>query len=645
MIVYQSTKDGFNSDILSGDIENIILANFKEKLHRSTSKKEVRSWKESLHYMNTVLSDQEIPHNSGVCIEYQIPQTSNRIDFIIAGKNENDTDYAVVIELKQWSTSELTEKDAIVTTPLGRGYHETNHPSYQAWSYVALLQDFNETIYTDNIQLKPCAYLHNYEEDKVIRNPFYQEHLDKAPVFLKKDIIALQNFIKQYVKYGDDGQLLYRIDKGKIKPSKMLTDSLKAMLEGNKEFIMIDDQKVAFENAIYHTKSSEKNNKKVLIIEGGPGTGKSVIAINLLVEITRLGKLVQYVTKNAAPRAVYEKRLTGSMTKSRISNLFKGSGSYFNSKSNVFDALVVDEAHRLMQKSGLFKNLGENQIKEIINSAKCSIFFIDEDQRVTFDDIGTNNEIKSWAKQLGCDVIKLKLESQFRCNGSEGYLAWIDEILQIRQTANTDISEFDYDFKVLSDPNELRELIINKNKINNRSRLVAGYCWDWISKRSPQLIDIKIPEHNFEMRWNLSVEGGLWITMPDSINEIGCIHTCQGLEVDYIGVIIGPDLIVRDGNVLVDPSKRSKMDQSIRGYKKMLKENPEEAKKRTKMIIKNTYRTLMTRGLKGCYIYLTDKETEEYFKAKLENSDHRDPPNSEDRDPGISMQRDTPISD
>ena len=613
MIVYQKTKKGFEDDIISGDIENIILKLYENKLHRSTGKKEQDSWRNSLHYMNTVLSDPEIPYNTGVTIELQIPQTSKRIDFIISGQNENKKDHVVIVELKQWQTSELTEKDGIVKTALGKGLHESSHPSYQAWSYAALLQDFNTTIQNENIQLHPCAYLHNYIEDDVIRNTFYQKYLDEAPVFLKKDIAKLREFIKAFVKTGDDGDIMYRIDKGEIRPSKMLSDSLAKMIAGNQEFIMIDEQKIVYENALALAKESTANNKNVLIVEGGPGTGKSVVAINLLVGITNLSKLVQYVSKNAAPRAVYASKLTKTLTKTKFSNLFKGSGAFTDTPKNTFDTLVVDEAHRLNEKSGLYSNLGENQVKEIIAASKFSVFFIDEDQRVTMKDIGNKAEIKKWARSEGATVHELELSSQFRCAGSDGYLAWLDQMLQIRETANTEIKELGYDFKVVSSPNELRDIIFEKNKANNKARLVAGYCWDWKSKNDKNANDIIIPEYNFAMKWNLSVDGSLWIQMPNSVNEIGCIHTCQGLEVDYIGVIVGKDLIVRDGKVLVDPSKRSKQDQSIKGYKSMLLKEPEKGKEMTRSIIKNTYRTLMTRGMKGCYVYFEDKQTEEYF--------------------------------
>ena len=615
MIVYSATKSEFNSDVITNSIADKILKKFKEKLGHTTSKQEIESWKNSMMYMNNILVDKDIPGNAGVSIEYKIPQTSNRIDFILTGKDHLKTDTAIIVELKQWTDVRRTGKDAIVETYLGKGLREVNHPSYQAWTYAALLLDFNETVREENIALKPCAYLHNCEANDIVNHSCYQEHTEKAPSFLKHDTQHLQSFIKQYVKYGDDNDIMYRIDHGKIKPSKNLADTLVSLMEGNPEFIMIDDQKLVYETVLTLAEQSTPENKHVLIVEGGPGTGKSVVAINLLVELTRREKLVQYVTKNAAPREVYRSKLTGSFKKSHIDNLFKGSGSYHSAEPNSLEVLVVDEAHRLNEKSGMYQNLGENQIKEIITTAKHSVFFIDEDQRVTFRDIGEDREIRKWASHAGATVHQLELASQFRCNGSDGYLAWVDNGLQIRQTANETLEGIDYEFRVFDSPNELRDTIFEKNRINNKARLVAGYCWDWISKKNNSQDDILLKDFNFSMKWNLATDGSLWIMKPESINEIGCIHTCQGLELDYVGVIIGPDFIVRDGRVITDAALRSKNDSSVKGYKKLLKENPGAAKERADVIIKNTYRTLMTRGQKGCYLYCTDPETNSYFKA------------------------------
>lgn len=570
-------------------------------------------------YMAKVVKTDDIPDNAGIAIEYTIPQTSKRVDFIISGKTDGDQPTAIIVELKQWDKVELTDKDAVVITALGGAPRETSHPSYQAWSYAALLKGFNEAVYEGGITLHPCAYLHNYPPPGgAVVDYVYEHHIERAPVFLRgpDERDKLRKFIQTHVKVGDNGQTLYDIENGRIRPSKGLADAMEGLLKGNEEFVLVDEQKVVYENALAAAKR-EDGKRRVILIDGGPGTGKSVVAINLLVALTRAGLTSKYVTKNAAPRAVYEARLVGSFRKSEFSHMFAGSGQFTKTEPDSFDTLVVDEAHRLNEKSGLFANLGENQIKELIQAARTTIFFVDNDQQIHLKDIGHSEEIIRWSSELGAQVTMMKLESQFRCNGSDGFLAWIDNTLQVRPTANETLEPGEFDFQVFDSPNDLHMAIIERNFERNRARMVAGYCWPWPSKKDIREFDIVIPEHNFEARWNLAKDGGLWIMAEQSVAEIGCIHTCQGLEVDYVGVIIGDDLVVRDGEVMCRPEARASSDQSIKGWKKLMKEDPVGGKARLDAIIKNTYRTLMTRGMKGCYVYCTDKETAEYFRARI----------------------------
>ncbi|MET0637774.1 MAG: DUF2075 domain-containing protein [Chitinophagaceae bacterium] len=614
MIVYQGTKSNFSDDILTNNLDSKIHDFFRKHLGQSTSPAEIASWRNSLGFMDKVLSDSQIPDDCGVAIEYQIPQTSKRLDFILTGNGEDDQEYAILVELKQWSTATLSAKDGIINSFVGGSVRELTHPSYQAWSYASLLYNFNQTVEEDKINLQPCAYLHNYIDDDVIRNPHYQEYLQKAPVFLKTDGLNLRNFIKQFVKKGDRTKILYRIEQGRIRPSKMLSDSMVSLIKGNQEFTMIDDQKLVYETALALTEKATAIKKQVLIVKGGPGTGKSVVAVNLLVAITKKGLLAQYVSKNAAPREVYKSKLLGTLKKPEISNLFRGSGGFVETKPNLFDTLIVDEAHRLNEKSGLYSNLGENQIKELVNAARCTVFFVDEDQKVTLKDIGSVDEIKKWATMADAEINEMELQSQFRCNGADGYLAWLDNVLQIRPTANPTLENVPYDFQIFSSPNELRDAIVEKNMGNNKSRMVAGYCWKWNSKKDKNATDVIIPEFDFAMKWNLTEDGSTWIISPESVNEIGCIHTCQGLEVDYIGVVLGPDIAVENGEIITRPEKRATSDNSIKGWKELSKRNKVDAQARLDAIIKNTYRTLMTRGMKGCYIYSTDPEVSAYFK-------------------------------
>lgn len=609
MIVYQESKQTFMTHVRESKIDYIIHKNFQKQLGKRTTEREVNSWKNSMQYMRNVLDDSAIPNDARISIECQVPNTSKRIDFVITGQNAEKRDCAVIVELKQWESATITAMDGVVQTYVGGANRDVSHPSYQAWSYAALLEGFNEEVYQRDITLKPCAFLHNCEKPGDLVSLFYEPHLQKAPLFIKGDVIKLAEFIKTYVKYGDPSNIMYRIEHGRIRPSKTIADSIAKMINGNEEFVMIDEQKVVFEYAKNLVYTSTIKNKNVLIVRGGPGTGKSVVAIQLTARLTADQLLVQYVSKNSAPRDVYASRLTGYRSKSWVNNLFKGSGSYINTPNGEFDALIIDEAHRLNEKSGMFSNLGENQIKEIIDAAKCSIFFVDEDQRVTMKDIGSKQEVEFWANRAGAKIHYLELESQFRCNGSDGYLAWLDNVLDIRPTANLKLSELNYQFEIVSSPINLRDRIISYNAQRNRARMVAGYCWPWRSKKDKKAMDIIIPEYNFGMQWNLTEDGMLWIISPESVNQVGCIHTCQGLEVDYVGVIIGPDLVIREGKWVCRPEYRAGSDKSVHGLKSLIKKDPQRGRDMAELIIKNTYRTLMTRGMKGCLVYSTDHET------------------------------------
>ena len=617
MIVYKKKKYEFLADVDSGEIGDIVSRVVSLRLGIRVGTSEKASWGNSLEYMSQVLAPDDVSTDSQVAIEYRIPRTSNRIDFLVSGQGSDGSSNLVIIELKQWSKAEKTMEDGIVRTALGRGIRSVVHPSYQAWSYASLLSGFNEAVHSGQIHLYPCAYLHNYKRDGVIDDTFYKDHLTNAPLFCQTDRQELRSFIADKVTSGDQDDVIAKLDSATIRPSKVLAEQVAKMLRGNQEFVMIDAQKVVYEKAMSFVLSATDTKKKVLLVQGGPGTGKSVIAVNLLAKLTNAGKMAQYVTKNSAPRTVYESLLSDTFNQTEISNLFKGSGSYVDTEYNAYDALIVDEAHRLNQKSGFLSNKGENQIKELIHSSKVSVFFIDDAQRIHIKDIGSSDEIRKWAEKFDADLEEVELTSQFRCSGSDGYLAWIDNILGIRETANYDLSEINYDFRVFDSPSDLRDEIFEKNKSNNKSRLVAGYCWDWASKKDSTQKDISIPGFDFSMQWNLGDDGMLWMIKENSVEQIGCIHTCQGLELDYIGVIIGSDLRIEEGKLITDPTKRAKTDHSVRGWKKQMKSNPEATLKKLDEIIRNTYRTLMTRGMKGCYIYAVDKELNDYLKASI----------------------------
>lgn len=620
MLIYDGLKSDFMADTENDVLETKLYDTIKQKMNRSTGLSELNSWRNSLKEMYITLNDSAIPSDAGVAIEYNIPQTSKRVDFLISGYDDNNKGNVIIIELKQWEQLQAVEgHEAIVETYTGGANRRVVHPSYQAWSYAALIKDYNQYVQDEDVELHPCAYLHNYprKDNDPLDAKQYEDILSDAPAFTYGQRDALRNFIKKNIKTGDGEDTLVKIEHGKIKPSKQLQDSICGMLKGNKEFIMLDEQKVVYETILnLSTKCQKDNKKRTIIVEGGPGTGKTVVAINLLAELTKRDQFAQYVSKNSAPRIVYGYKLKGSMKRNSVDNLFKGSGCYTDAPLNSIGTILADEAHRLNEKSGMFQNLGENQIKEIIHASRCSVFFIDESQRVTTSDIGSVEEIEKWAQKEHSEVFRMELISQFRCNGSDGYLAWVDDVLQIRDTANYDLEGIDYDIRICDSPMEMEHIILEKNSIRNRARILAGYCWNWPkeTRNDVNYHDIKIGDYGIS--WNLD-GGDAFAINPDSVHEAGCIHTSQGLEFDYVGVIIGDDMRYENGEIITDYSKRAKTDQSMKGIKGIAKNNPQEANRLADEIIKNTYRTLMTRGMKGCYVYCTDSKLSEYLKERL----------------------------
>jgi DUF2075 family protein len=619
MIVYSATRAEFlrHADTY---IDQVIADAYLRATGRYVAHAEARAWKESLGEMAKILRGADFPDEMGVGVEYTIPQSSKRIDMLLTGQDETGAPRLVVVELKQWSNARVSDLDGIVIANRGGGVErEGPHPCYQAWSYASLLQDFNEAVYEGEVGLEPCAYLHNYRRDGVIDDPRYDGWMAKAPLFLHgvDEQERLRAFIRRHIRSGDRGELLYRIEHGRIRPSKPLADAVAGMLKGQPEFVLVDEQKLVYETAMAKVDLAQVGPKQVVLVRGGPGTGKSVVAVNLMATLTARRRLAKYVSKNAAPRSVYAEKLRGHLPRAKVAGLFGGSGTFFEETPDRFDALVVDEAHRLNLKSGLYANLGEHQVRELVRAARCSVFFVDDDQVVTLADIGHSGEIRREADAAGASITELELPSQFRCAGSDGYLAWLDDVLGIRETANADVGPGAFGFEVVDSPEELHARIRTLNEAANRARVVAGYCWDWRSKKDPDAFDIEIG--GYRRQWNLDRDGSLWIMAKDSVEEVGCIHTCQGLEVDHVGVIIGPDLVVRDGRLATDAMARSKQDRSIRGWKTQAKHDP-AVLRRVDRIIRNTYRTLMTRGMKGCLVYATDPAVRALLRARLDNA-------------------------
>ena len=617
MIVYVATKTEFNNDVIFSRISDIILKNLRDRGLPGGGESEYRSWSNSLQYMRNALDDPAIPGEAEVAIEYQIPRTSKRVDFMIAGADKNGSDNVVIVELKQWETAEKVDDlmQCSVRAFTGGASRVVSHPSYQAFAYASFIRNSSEFVQDSNVGIQPCAYLHNCTPvgRKQLDDEIYRIWNTEAPLFDRSQVLELQQFVKKFItRKSLSGNLLNRIDNGRIRPSKALQDCLVSLMAGNREFILLDEQAVVYDMCRKMMNQCQKDRKKrTIIIRGGPGTGKSVLAVNLLKEFVSLEYNASYCTKNSAPREAYQKLLAGAnlMAQATIKQLFRSPFGLSSAPANFYDCLIVDETHRLVDR--MYRDwTGENQVKECINASLFTVFLIDEDQRITTNDIGSVDEILKWAGELGSKVTMNRetvLTSQFRCNGSDQYIQLLNNILQIGEYTDIDYSELLFDIRVFDDPNELRDELRKLNQVNNKARMVAGYCYDWDVKNGRGEWDIRL-QNGFQAKWNLPTDK-VWAINPESFEEVGCIHTAQGLEFDYVGVLIGKDLRFdpATGRIVTDKTKISKDDHTSG-----IRTAPDPDAER---LIKNTYKTLLTRGQKGCFIYCEDEPLAAHIRS------------------------------
>ena len=618
MIVYNASKGQFVQDVRMNVIACKILDLIRQKGLNAGQDREFTAWQNSMQFMRNIVDNPEIEDDVQIAIEYNIPQTSKRVDFIIIGANETGHDSIVIVELKQWKEAEKVDDDMhfCVRTFVANEKRIVCHPSYQAYSYSRFIANYSQIVNENQIRLVPCAFLHNYKPayKQALAADIYKEWYTSAPFFIMDEVQPFIDFIKKYVtRKSSKGDLLYLIDHGRIKPTKSLQDALSTMVMGTPVFDLLDEQAVCFDMCVRTMLQCLKDQKKrTILIQGGPGTGKSVLAVNLLMHYILCNCNAAYVTKNSAPRQAFLSILSGNKAQNLVSieQLFRSPFGLSKVPVNAYDCLIVDEAHRLVKK--MYGDWGgENQVKECINASLLTIFMLDEDQAVTTKDIGSIQEIRNWCEKLGSKLVmreETKLVSQFRCNGSDAYIQFVDNVLQRGETLPVPIGELNYDFKVFDDASQMREALREKNK-ENKARMVAGYCYDWNVKHHRGNTDIELPG-GFQAKWNLENDK-IWAINPRSFEEVGCIHTAQGLEFDYVGVLIGRDLTFDTGSGRVCTNKEaiSKDDKSsgIRGASDDV----------ARRLILNTYKTLLTRGQKGCYVYCEDEALREYFKRMV----------------------------
>jgi hypothetical protein len=588
---------------------------------------EVSSWRNSLRAMKDVL-DLASLRDHGILLEYQLPLSSRRIDCMICGRDDESVDQAVIVELKQWERCEPAEPEKLLRSWIGGRQRDVLHPSVQVGQYRQYLEDTHTAFHEDPhpILLSACSYLHNYlvTDTDPIRAPKFDHVIRENPLFDLDGAEALGDYLRQRLAQGDGRPVLRRIESSRLRPSRKLMDYVATTIREQSPWILLDEQLVIFEKIKSTVHSGLFGRRKqVVIVRGGPGTGKSVLAINLMADLLRDGRNAHYATGSKAfTETLWD--IVGHRSRAT----FKYFNSYGRAQFNEVDVLICDESHRIREtSSGRFvkKELRSSkaQIRELLDATKVAVFLIDDRQIVRPNEIGSTTHIRQHADAVGAEISDYELEVQFRCAGSDGFVNWIDNTLGIRRTANVLWDGGDgFDFRILPSPEELELAIRQQARHGFTARVAAGFCWRW-SEPLPDgtlaedivIGDYRRPWDAKPGNWRLAPgipPASLWATDPNGINQIGCVYNIQGFELDYIGVIWGKDL-------RYDLDRQSWIGDKSHSADSVVK----RSKDKFLDLVKNTYRVLLSRGMKGCYVHFMDKDTERYVRSRIETADDR----------------------
>jgi uncharacterized protein len=621
--LYQGTSEQFIADAVQARLANQLSDRFFEEFRYKPPPSEVMSWRNSLAAMANVLQLADL-RDQGILVELKLPLSSKRLDVMVTGSNPTTGDAAVVVELKQWTEVERSNITDCVVVNFGGREIDHLHPSRQVAQYQRYLLDTHPAFTDGGVALDACAYLHFATYDP--KSPLYQADftalLATNPSFAGDQTSDFATYLDTRVAGPDDGSILDRIAHSAFRPHKRLLDHVARVIRNEPVFTLLDEQQVAYNAIMDSVRAAGQNQQKVaFIVAGGPGTGKSVIAVNLVAELSALGIRTLHVTGSKAFTENL-RRLVGT----RASAMFK----YFRDTANVdepLDVVILDEAHRIRSISTsrftpAKARTGKAQIDDILDASRVTVFFIDDLQVVRPGEVGSTDLIREATAKRSLAVREFELEAQFRANGSDSFIKWVDNTLELDRTPQVLWpADDEFDFRIVGSVKELDTLIRGRAGEGATARLVAGFCWPWSDPDAAGELEPDVRVGDWSMPWNARAEAGrlapgipksdFWASDPRGIEQVGCVYTAQGFEFDYVGVIFGPDLVYRT----LDGGWVGQRDQS---HDRIVRSGVTE--QQFTDFVKSTYRVLLTRGLRGCYVYFMDAPTRDFVLSRIERT-------------------------
>lgn len=614
--MYRSTAE----EVLALSAQNQLSAMVTEHLGRTRRERptaEQRSWDVSLPWIARDLAEIGL-EKTQMLIEYRLPESSRRADVILAGAHpQTGEDSYVVVELKQWSRAETVWNLDRIVRASGIP-NEQLHPIDQVRGYCRYLTQFVEILHARPHAVSGVAYLHNATENSVTalraRQPDRMGRLftgDQHDEFLE--------FLRSQLAPQPAGDAAERLLSSPLRPKPNLFSFTGAELRAATEYTLLDQQKLAYETVMNQVRAAHRSNhKSVVIVTGGPGSGKSLIAVSLLAELHRDGYRVRHATGSLAFTESLRKFPAKGSTE--LQGLFKYFRNFATLGENELDVLICDEAHRIREVSTnrftpKAARTGRPQLDELMSVARVPVFLLDEHQVVRPDEVGRVQEIKRHAARSGHIVHEIELDGQFRCGGSGAYDEWVRRLLGLREGGPTPwTGDPTFEVHVANSPREMEDFLRAKNAEGLTARIAAGYCWPWSSPKDDGTLVDDVVIGEWKRPWNLRGDRAvgdappspLWATDPRGFGQIGCVYTAQGFEYDWAGIIFGPDLVVRDGQFV--SVREGTRDPALKG-----KKNNPVSDETFDTLVRNVYKVLLTRGMRGAVVYSVDPETRAFL--------------------------------
>ncbi len=612
--LFRHSAAGFAALALEGTLALRLSEQMLHRTGRRPSPAEARSWERSLPVLAQDLAQAGLDRVE-VLLEHHLPLTSQRVDVVLAGRHPSTGDPSyVVLELKQWSAARLWEADPELVLVDGYPRDPRLHPVAQVRGYCTYLADFTRALADLPDPLAGAAYLHNATAEPDVTDLYALPQDRHGQLFTGARRGDFLDFLLERLDPGASGapyaDLLLT---SATAPSRQLLAVAADEVQRQEQFVLLGDQRRAVRLVLHEVEQARaRDGKSVIVVTGGPGTGKSVIALSLLGELGRRGRTVLHATGSRSFTKTLRK-VAGARAP-RVQRLFTYFNQYMDAERNGLDVLVLDEAHRIRETSvdrytRAALRTDRPQIDELIAAARVPVFLLDEHQVVRPGEMGTVADITAHAARLDLPVHRVHLGEQFRCGGSAEYVQWVLRLLGLAPGGPVPWhGDPAFDVRVADSPEEVEALLRAKVTDGYGARLAAGYCWPWSDPQPDGSLVPDVQIDGWARPWNLkgdrSVGGAppapLWATDPAGFGQVGCVYTAQGFEYDWSGVLIGPDLVWRGKGLVArreanrDPDFRNRARVSDLEFDRL---------------VRNVYKVLLTRGMVGTVLYSTDTET------------------------------------